>query len=40
MGVHSLSETEPLKRANFPLAEKGFEGRTKYSEWVFMATLR
>lgn len=39
-GVHSLSEAEPLKKANFPLAEKGFEGRTKYSEWVFMATLR
>jgi type II secretory pathway pseudopilin PulG len=39
-GVHSLSEAEPLKKANFPLAEEGFEGRTKYSEWVFMATLR
>lgn len=39
-GVHSLSEAEPLKKANFLLAEKGFEGRTKYSEWVFMSTLR
>jgi type II secretory pathway pseudopilin PulG len=39
-GVHTLSEAEPLKKANFPLAEKGFEGKTKYSEWVFMSTLR
>lgn len=39
-GVYSLSEDEPLKKANFRLAEKDFEGKTKYSEWVFMPTLR
>ncbi|MBZ0106400.1 MAG: type II secretion system GspH family protein [Sulfuricella denitrificans] len=35
-GVHSLSEEAPLKKAGFSLAEAKFEGRKKYSEWVFM----
>ncbi|MFA6901557.1 MAG: type II secretion system protein [Gallionellaceae bacterium] len=35
-GVHSLSEDEPLKKSGFNLAEQKFEGRTKYSDWVFM----
>jgi len=39
-GVYSLSDDEPLKRANFRLAEKDFEGKVKYSEWVFMPLLR
>jgi type II secretory pathway pseudopilin PulG len=39
-GVHSLSEDEPLKKAGFRLAEMGFEGKMKYSEWVFMPSLR
>lgn len=35
-GVHSLSEDEPLKKSGFSLANAQFEGRTKYSDWVFM----
>lgn len=35
-GVHSLSEDEPLKKSGFSLADSKFEGRTKYSDWVFM----
>ncbi len=35
-GVHSLSEDEPLKKSGFSLADSRFEGRTKYSDWVFM----
>lgn len=37
-GVHSLSEDEPLKKANFRLADKAFEGKTKYSDWIFTAS--
>lgn len=39
-GVYSRSEDAPLKKASFRLAEKDFEGRTKYSEWVFMPAVR
>jgi type II secretory pathway pseudopilin PulG len=39
-GVYSLSEDEPLKQANFRLAEQDFEGKVKYREWVFMPLLR
>lgn len=39
-GVYSRSQDAPLKRAGFRIAEKDFEGRTKYSEWVFMPALR
>lgn len=39
-GVYSLSEEEPLKKARFRVAERDFEGKTKYSDWVFMAALR
>ncbi len=35
-GVHSLSEEEPLKKGNFRLADRDFEGRKKYADWVFM----
>jgi hypothetical protein len=38
--VYSRSEDAPLKQANFRLAEKAFEGKTKYSDWVFMPLLR
>lgn len=40
LGVHSLSQAEPLKKAHFRPAEKDFGGKTKYSEWVFMAKSR
>ena len=36
-GVHSLSEDEPLKSAAFRFADRGFEDKKKYSEWVFVA---
>jgi type II secretory pathway pseudopilin PulG len=35
-GMHSLSTDEPLKNANFALADRRFEGAAKYSDWVFM----
>ena len=35
-GVYSLSEQEPLKQGNFSPANRNFEGKTKYAEWVFM----
>ena len=35
-GVYSLSEQEPLKKSSFSLADKDFEGKTKYAEWVFI----
>ena len=34
--VHSLSDAEPLKKSNFGLADRRFEGKMKYSDWVFM----
>lgn len=35
-GVHSLSDKEPLKKSNFALADRQFEGARKYSDWVFV----
>ena len=35
-GIYSQSDEEPIKQSNFLLANMGFEGKTKYSEWVFM----
>jgi type II secretory pathway pseudopilin PulG len=37
IGVHSLSEQEPVKKAGFALADQDFQGKKKYSEWVFTA---
>lgn len=39
LGVYSLSEERPLKQANFRLADRDFEGKMKYSQWVFMAWM-
>jgi len=36
IGVHSQSEDEPLKSAGFAFADRGFEDKKKYSEWMFM----
>ena len=36
IAVHSLSNDSPLKTAGFSLADRDFEGKTKYSEWQFM----
>ena len=35
IGVYSLSDEEPLKKKGFSAADSGFEGKAKYSEWVF-----
>jgi type II secretory pathway pseudopilin PulG len=35
IGVHSLSENQPLKTAGFSAANKEFEGAEKYSDWIF-----
>src|SRR4030067_2335831 len=35
MGVYSLSEEAPIKVANFHDADRQFEGKTKYNEWMF-----
>ena len=36
MGVYSLSEDEPLKKTEFRFRDRDFEGKTKYTEWVFI----
>lgn len=36
LGVYSLSEEEPLKKGNFSVADRSFEGQMKYKDWVFM----
>jgi type II secretory pathway pseudopilin PulG len=36
VGVHSLSEMETFKRAEFSEKNSSFEGKTKYSEWQFI----
>lgn len=38
MGVHSLSETRPLKSADFKPRDKDFEAKAKYSDWKFVYT--
>jgi type II secretory pathway pseudopilin PulG len=38
-GVYSLSEAEPIKKAEFSLADQSFEGKTKYSEWQFVPKI-
>lgn len=35
VGVHSRSEQRPLKRANFRPRDEGFEGRSRYADWIF-----
>lgn len=36
VGVHSLSEEQPIKSAGFIKADNDFSGAKKYSDWVFM----
>ena len=38
IGVNSPSDRAPLKLANFPDADRDFEGKKKYSEWRFVYT--
>jgi type II secretory pathway pseudopilin PulG len=37
MGVHSRSDKEPLKKDNFPAAYQDFAGKSRYSDWLFVA---
>jgi len=36
MGVHSISEDMPLKRAGFRIRDRAFEGANSYSDWKFV----
>lgn len=36
MGVHSLLDETPLKTGNFTEADRSFEGKTQYSQWMFV----
>lgn len=38
MGVHSLSDAQPIKSTNFSYQDREFEGATKYSDWKFIYT--
>ena len=42
MGVHSRSERQPLKLANFRLRDRAFDGAEKYIDWkfVYLPTLQ
>lgn len=35
MGVHSLSDARPIKVSGFEAENQLFEGKSRYSEWVF-----
>ena len=35
VGVHSLSDARPLKQKNFEPDDALFDGRERYSEWIF-----
>jgi len=39
-GVYSRSDEEPLKKANFDLADIAFEDGQKYSDWQFVYVSR
>lgn len=34
-GVYSRSDREPIKKTEFRPVDQNFEGKTKYSEWIF-----
>lgn len=36
MGVHSLSEEQPVKVWGFAMSDESLEGKDKYSEWTFV----
>jgi type II secretory pathway pseudopilin PulG len=38
IGVYSLSTAPPIKIGNFDLTFQGFDGKTSYREWKFIAT--
>lgn len=40
LGVHSLSENEPLKKKGFRQVDADLKDKNKYTEWVFMSAVR
>ncbi len=40
IGVHSLSEDQPIKVSGFSMANQDFEGAEKYSDWIFSYRVR
>jgi type II secretory pathway pseudopilin PulG len=38
-GIRSVSEEAPMKQAGFPPKWEEFEGRTRYSDWRFVADI-
>ena len=36
VGIFSLSEAKPLKVASFAKRDRDFEGKAKYSQWIFL----
>lgn len=38
VGIYSLSEDEPIKKSRFAPGDKGFEGKAKYRDWVFLSS--
>jgi type II secretory pathway pseudopilin PulG len=40
IGVHSGSDKKPLKHANFPGIDADFAGKTKYSAWQFISSIK
>lgn len=40
IGVHSASDKTPLKQSNFPQEYTSFEGKERYSDWQFLASIK
>jgi len=40
VGVHSASEKAPLRQSGFSDANKDFEGKSRYADWQFIATVK
>ena len=38
-GVFSPSDEAPLKKGNFPPGDEAFEGKAKYRDWLFVASV-
>jgi type II secretory pathway pseudopilin PulG len=40
LGVHSLSDKQPIKVGNFDVMFQDFEGKSSYREWKFMPPIQ
>lgn len=40
VGIHSLSEVQPIKVAGFEKADRDFAGAQRYADWVFRSMPR